>query len=125
MSISNYAELKILDAVFNNVSFVVPSTFVKLHVGDPGEDGTANAAGHTTRLAATWTTAASGSVNNEGAVTFTPLAATETITHISIWDTVGPAGGNCLWSGPLNTPQNVNVGGTLNFAIGTIVVTLN
>lgn len=125
MSIANYAEDQLLDAVFNNDSFVVAGTFVKLHIGDPGENCTANPAAHTTRVAASWTTSSGGAVTNDAAVVFTPLTAAETISHISIWDTIGPAGGNPLWYGPLTTPQAVNAGGTLNFAISAIAVTLN
>lgn len=126
MPISNYAEAQLLDAVFNNDSFVVAATFIKLHIGDPGEDCTANPAAHTTRVASSWTTATvgAGSLSNDAAVVFTPLAATETISFISVWDAIGPAGGNALWYGPLTVPQNVNVGGTLSFGISAIAVTL-
>lgn len=124
MSVTNYAEAKILNAVFTNVSFAVASTFVKLHIGNPGEDCILNAAAHTTRVAAAWNTAVGGgSLNNSGAVTFTPLAANETITHISVWDNLTV--GNPLWYGALTTPQVVNSGGTLNFPIASITVTLD
>lgn len=123
MSISNFAEDKLLAAVFNNVSYVVANTFIKLHIGDPGENCTSNPAVHTTRVAAAWTAASGGTLSNSGAVTFTPLAGTETISFISVWDNL--TAGNPVWYGALVTPQNVNVGGTLNFAIGAITVTLN
>lgn len=125
MSITNYAEAKILNAVFTNVSFAVATgTFVKLHIGNPGDDCLLNAAAHTTRVSATWNTAVGGgSLTNSVAVTFTPLAANETISFISVWDNI--SAGNPLWYGALTTPQVVNVGGTLNFAIGSIVVTLD
>lgn len=123
LSISNYAENELLDAVFNNGSFAVASTFVKLHTGDPGEACTANPAAHTTRVAASWTTASGGSVSNDSAVTFSSLTAAETISHISIWD--ASTAGNALWYGPLVTPRSVAVNDTLSFAIGDIVVTLD
>lgn len=124
MSVTNYAEAKLLNAVFTNVSFVVASTFIKLHIGNPGEDALLNPAVHTTRVAAAWNTAVGGgSLTNSGAVTFTPLAANETITHVSVWDAVTV--GNPVWYGALTTPQVVNTGGTLNFAIGNISVTLD
>jgi hypothetical protein len=53
VSISNYAENAILDALFNNTSLAVAARYVKLHTGDPGEAGTANAAGETTRKSVT------------------------------------------------------------------------
>lgn len=39
MSISNYAENALLDAI-RGVSYSAAATYVKLHLGDPGEDGT-------------------------------------------------------------------------------------
>jgi hypothetical protein len=123
MSISNFTEDKLLAAVFNNVSYVVAGTFIKLHIGDPGENCTSNAAAHTTRVSSAWTAASGGTLSNSGAVSFTPMAATETISWISVWDNL--TAGNPLWYGALVTPQAVNIGGTLNFAIGAIVVTLN
>lgn len=122
MSIANYLEDQLLDAVFNADSFSVANTYIKLHIGDPGDNNTNNAAAHTARLAATWGPASGGTVTNDIAVTYTPMTANETITHISIWDAV--SGGNALWNGPLTASQAVNIGGTLNFAIGSIIVTL-
>ena len=61
MSISNYAELKLLDTL-RNVSLAVANTYIKLHTGDPGEDATANAATEDTRKVVTWDAAASGSI---------------------------------------------------------------
>ena len=44
MSISNYAELKILDHTTGTASWTAPSgVYLKLHTGDPGEAGTSNA----------------------------------------------------------------------------------
>lgn len=123
MSVANYAEDKLLAVIFNNVSFAVASSFVQLHIGDPGENCTANPAVHTTRVASAWSAASGGALSNSGAVTFTPMAATETISYISVWDALTV--GNALWYGALTTPQAVNVSGTLTFAIGAIVVTLN
>ena len=40
MTISDYLEPKILDAVFNNTSLAVAAVYVKLHLADPGEAGT-------------------------------------------------------------------------------------
>lgn len=80
--------------------------FAKLHVGDPGAAGTSNASGVTTRSAVTYGSAASG-----GSLAATAFPAwsntgfTETLSHISYWDTVGPSGGTFLGSGALGTPQ--------------------
>jgi hypothetical protein len=50
MSISNYAELKILEHTTGKTSWTMPTTvYVKLHLGDPGEAATSNAAVEDTR----------------------------------------------------------------------------
>ncbi|MGA1149392.1 MAG: phage tail fiber protein, partial [Ilumatobacteraceae bacterium] len=50
MSISNYAELEILDHLTGTASWTAPSSvYLKLHTGDPGEDCTSNAATEDTR----------------------------------------------------------------------------
>ena len=37
MSIANYAENRILDALFNNTSLAIATPYVSLHTADPGE----------------------------------------------------------------------------------------
>ena len=45
MSISNYAELKILEHTTGKTAWTMPTNaYVKLHLGDPGEAATSNAA---------------------------------------------------------------------------------
>lgn len=125
MSMSNYLENELLDHVFGVGAFSQPSgVYVKLHTGDPGEDGTANAATETTRQAATFGSAASGgTISNTAQIQWTSLAATETLTHISLWD--ASTGGNCLWTGALSSSVNVNSGGTFTIAIGDLDITLD
>ena len=76
------------------------TVYVKWHVGDPGVAGTSNAANVTTRASATFSAAASGSKALSNAPTYTATT-TETVTHISLWSTVGPAGGTFLGSSQL------------------------
>ena len=58
MSISNYAELKILDHTTGRSAWTMPTNvYVKLHLGDPGEAATSNAAVEATRKSASWATA--------------------------------------------------------------------
>lgn len=101
MSISNYAENAILDAVFNNTSLAVAQAYAQLHTGEPGEAGTSNVATETDREPASFGAAASGAVTSDADITWTSVAASETITHVSLWDSDTPGGGNCLWTGPL------------------------
>jgi hypothetical protein len=55
------------------------NVYVKLHLGDPGEAATSNAAVlRTTRKVAAWATAASGAIATSATVEWTNVAATET-----------------------------------------------
>jgi hypothetical protein len=125
MSMSNYLENELLDHVFGVGAFTQPSgVYVKLHLGDPGEDGTGNPATETTRVQGTFGSAASGgTISNTAQVQWTGLAATETLTHVSLWD--ASTSGNCLWAGPLASSVNVNIGGTFTIPIGDLDVSLD
>jgi hypothetical protein len=125
MTISNYAELRILDAIFNNTSLAVTNTYAQLHLGDPGEDGTANAAVNTTRKLASFTTAVAGSVTTDADLTWTTseVTTTEVYSHISFWDAT--TAGNHLWNGPLTAAFSVNAGDTFTIAAGSGVITLD
>lgn len=120
MSISNYLENKLLD-VLRNQSFAVTTVYLKLHLGDPGEDGTANAAANTTRQSVSFSAASSGSMASSAAVTWSNVSNTETYSHWSAWDAV--SAGNCLWSGALTTSASVTAGDT--FQITSLTLTLD
>ena len=120
MSISNYAELALLDTL-RNTSFAVAATYVKLHTGDAGEDGTSNAASETTRKAISFSAASSGSMASSATVEWTNVAATETYSHWSLWD--ASTAGNCLWTGALSTSAAVTAGDT--FQITSLTLSLD
>lgn len=121
--LSNYAENEIADWLgANGAPGSVSNVYVKLHIGAPGEDGTANAAAHTTRVEATFGVASGGVVSNDADIEFTSLTAQETISHVSGWD--NSTAGNCLWHGSLGTAQDVNVGGSLTIAAGDLDITI-
>lgn len=120
MSISNYAENKMLDTL-RNTSFAVANTYVKLHTGDPGEDGANNAATNATRQAVTFSAASSGSMASSANVTWTNVSTTETYSHWSIWD--ASTAGNCLWTGALSSSAAVTAGDT--FQITSLTLTLD
>jgi hypothetical protein len=92
-----------------------PGLYVKLHTGDPGAAGTANAAGNTTRQAGTFGAAAAGAMTNTAAIVWTNLPTTETYSHVSVWDAA--TGGVFQWSGILPTPQAVAANATATFTI--------
>ena len=122
MPISNYAENKILDHVTGEASWTMPTTvYVKLHTGDPGGAATSNAATETTRKAASWAAASSGSIATDATLEWTNVAATETITHWSLWD--NSTAGNALWTGALSSSAAVTAGDT--FQITSLTLSLD
>lgn len=122
MSISNYAELKILEHTTGKTAWTIPTNvYLKLHTGDAGEAGTTNAATETTRKVAAWATAASGSIATSATLEWTNVAATETYSHWSLWD--ASTAGNCLWTGALSSSAAVTAGDT--FQITTLTLSLD
>jgi hypothetical protein len=120
MSISNYAELALLNTL-RNTSFAVTAVYLKLHTGDPGEAGTSNAATEATRKVVSFSAASSGSMTSSATVEWTNVSTTETYTHWSLWDSLTT--GNCLWSGGLATSAAVTAGDT--FQITSLTLTLD
>ena len=120
MTISNFAENKLLDAI-RGTSFGAGGSYVKLHTGDPGEDGTANAAANTTRQSITFAAASGGSMSTSSGSTWTNVPSSETYTHWSLWDAT--TGGNCLWTGALSSSASVVAGDT--FQITSLTLTLD
>ena len=120
MTIGNYLENKLLDTL-GNVSFTVATPYAKLHLGDPGEAGTANAAVEATRKAVSFNAAASGSMAASATITWTNVSTTETYTHWSLWD--ASTSGNNLWNGAFNTSAAVTAGDT--FQITALTLTLD
>ena len=122
MSISNYAELKLLDHVTGRASFTMPTNvYVKLHTSDAGENGTTGAATETTRKVVAWSAAASGSIASSATLEWTNVSTTETYSHWSMWD--ASTSGNCLWTGALSASAAVTAGDT--FQITTLTLTLD
>lgn len=120
MSITNYAELALLNTL-RNTSFAVAGTWLKLHIGDPGEDASANAASNTSRQSVSFSAAASGSMASSATVSWTNVSATETYTHWSLWDS--STAGNPLWKGALSTSASVTAGDT--FQITSLTLSLD
>jgi len=132
MTISDYAELKILDAVFNSTAFsVTGDPWVSLHDADPGETGANEIVGGSYgRQQVAFGPAAAGAVANTAQEVWTGLpecktgGANEPIGWIAVWD--AETVGNCLWSGALTAPVTIDpAGGSLTIEIGDLDVTLN
>ncbi len=94
-------------------------TWIKLHVGDPGSAGTANAATETTRKQATWGTVTSGAFSNTAALDWTSVAGSEDYTHWTCW--TASTAGTFGFSGTL-TANPVTTGDNFSIAIGDLDV---
>lgn len=103
---------KMLDHLRGGTAWTQPSgLYVKVHTGDPGSAGTANASAVTTRSQATFGAAASGAIALTGTNPSWSMTSTETITHVSVWD--ASTSGNFLWSAALSASKAVVSGDTL------------
>ena len=125
MSASNYLENAFANALRgggNGTSYTAPSAvYAKLHTGDPGEDGTSNAAGNTSRQAVEFGAASGGVISLTNSPSWTSVSTTETYSHISLWD--NSTAGNCLGAGALSSSVSVTAGDTFNLTALTYTFT--
>jgi hypothetical protein len=113
----------ILNALCRSTPWTEPAEiWIKLHVGDPGSAGTANAAVETDRIQATFgTNASAGTISNTAALTWPAVGGTEDYTHYSAWD--ASTSGNFIWSGAM-TANAVTTGDDFTIPIGDLDVTM-
>lgn len=93
---------KILNHLRGGTAWTAPSgIYVRLHTGDPGAAGTANAAaGDTSRQQVTFGAASGGAIATNGtAPSWTNGGTSETLTHVSFWDAA--TGGGLLFTAAL------------------------
>ena len=119
--VSSYLANKGLDSMGNHTSFAVTTAYIKLHVGDPGANGTSNAATETTRKAASFASASSGSLASDAAITWTNISGSQDATHFTAWDDV--SAGNFLFSGTI-TANAYTAGDTFTISSGALTVSL-
>ena len=96
-------------------------SFVKLHIGDPGANGTANPAVETTRKQVSVAAAAGGSIASNADLTWTAVAASEDYTHFTAW--TASSAGTFGFSGTV-TAVAVTAGATFTITSGNFVVSL-
>ena len=124
MSLSNYLENAIANALRgggNGSSFTAPAAiYAKLHIGDPGEDGTSNAAVNTSRQAVTFGASSGGVISLSNSPSWTNVSTTETYSHVSLWD--ASSAGNCLGSGALASSVSMTAGDTFNLTGLTVTL---
>ena len=99
-------------------AFTAPTTtYVQLHIAEPGVAGTTGVSSVTTRPAITWGAAAAGVI---AAVSTFPSWANwagtnlEVVTNISVWD--ASSAGNFLFSVLLTAPKTINTGDNLTLS---------
>ena len=119
--ISSYLAGAWLDALGNNTSFAVANVYVKLHVGDPGANGTSNAATETTRKLASFAAASAGSLASDADITWMNIAGSQDATHFTAWDNIST--GNFLFSGTI-TANAYTAGDTFTISSGSLTVSL-
>lgn len=108
-----------LDGLCRSVTWTEPAGFfVKLHTGDPGSAGTANAAANTTRTSVTFSAASGGAITNSADVAWTNVPNAETYSHVSFWD--ASSGGVFLGSDDLAVSRTVAVGDNFTIAAGDL-----
>jgi hypothetical protein len=123
MSFSNFLEQELLDHVFAGAAYTPPTNiYAKLHLGDPGEDGTANPAAETTRVEVTFA-AGTNPIANNAEVLWENVSTTETYSHFSLWD--NSTAGNPLGYGALTASKAVTAGEDARFAVGALTVSLD
>lgn len=114
LSAANLAN-KWLDVLGATTFTGITTVYVKLHTGDPGSAGTANASAETTRKALSWSAASAGSKSISASVSWTSWSAgSETISHISLWD--ASTAGNFLGSAALTASKAVANSDTLTLS---------
>ena len=136
--LSNYLEQKLLDHIYNEVAYSVPTTiYVALYTDDPtdADVGTEVTGGSYARVlvnesgggAPEWDLAIVDGigymVTNNDDITFpTATAAWGTVTHVGLHDNV--SAGNLLHFTALDASQVVGDGGIVKFLVGDLSMRL-
>jgi len=132
MSLSNYAEAKLLDHMNGVTSWTMPSTlYLALFTSNPDEDASGNEVDDTVddtayaRQAITFAAATSGAgtavtsnTQTFAAVVYGSGAAAYSVTHIAVFDAL--TSGNMISYTALAAPISRTVGKTLVFSTGDI-----
>ena len=124
-NLTNTAENKMLDALVGTASYSADTPIKLALVTANGNDATAGtevSGGSYARQTITFNAAASGSIDNDVVISFTNMP-TCTVVGIELWDSAGtPAR---LAYGSLTASKALTSGDTLEFAIGSITLSLS
>ena len=126
-SISDYTEIKILDAVFSHTTtgggLPTADPYVALYTTAPTDagGGTEVTGGSYARQQAAFAGAAAGATSNSANIDFTLMPAC-TVVAVGVFDAIA---GNLMWWGDLTANKTVNSGDTFRIPAGDLDVTLN
>lgn len=101
--------------IYRGTTYTATDVYVRLHTGDPGASGTANASAETTRKQLTFAAPSAGSMAATQVSWTSWAAGTETVTHVSLW--TASTAGTFLQSGALSASKTVENGDTLNVTV--------
>jgi hypothetical protein len=119
--LSAYLANSFLNALGNATAYSVTTPYIKLHVGDPGVNGTTSPAVETTRKSVSFAAAANGAIASDADITWTNIAGSEDATHFTAWDNL--SAGNFLFSGTI-TGNPYTAGDTYTIASGSLTASL-
>lgn len=125
-SLSNFLELELLDHVLGNGSYTPPTIYIALGTGadDTGLTGEPSGNNYARKAHASWNTAASRAITNNGVITFNQASGSwGTVTHYAIFDALTT--GNMLGWGQLNTGKSIVSGNTPSIADQEISVSFS
>jgi len=127
MSMSDYLENALLNAVLRNTPYTSPSqVYVALFTSDPTDanTGTEVSGGGYARQPVTFNAPTNGQVTNASDILF-PVATASwgTVTHVGIYD--AQTGGNLLFSGALTTSKTISANDQLKIAAGSLSISLD
>lgn len=127
-ALSTYLADSLINAVLRNVAYTSPAAvYMSLWTTNPTAAGTGTevaAVNGYARQAISFDAPSAGASQNSGLVAFAASGgAWGTVTHFGIHDAL--TGGNLLLHSPLSSPAVMGDGNTLDFAAGTVTVTLS
>ena len=119
--LSAYLANSFLNALGNATAYSVTLPYIKLHIGDPGADGTANPAVETTRKSVSFAVASAGAIASDADISWVNIAGSEDATHFTAWDDL--TAGNFLFSGTI-TGNAYSAGDTYTIVSGSLSASL-
>lgn len=124
-AMSDYLENEILDHILSVGSYTMPSAvYVGLSTGSFGDDnsGTELTGNNYSRVAATFSAAASGTTSNSAAIEFAAATGTwGSISHFGIFD--ASVSGNLLIHGAFSSAKTIESGDVLKISTGDLDIT--